>query len=64
MHVCGLDAVPADPHSGKLTAFGRYAKHEEDAVGDELAALAVAGLATIATMVAMIVVGLQAPPLE
>ena len=44
--------------------LGRAIGHEEVAVGDELVALAVAGLATMLVLVTIIVIGLNAPPVE
>jgi len=49
---------------GKGTVTGRVTKHEEVAVGEELMALAVAALATMAVMIVAIIVGLNAPPAD
>jgi hypothetical protein len=37
---------------------------QEATVGEDLLALAIAGLATIGTMVAVVVAGLRVPPVE
>jgi len=49
---------------GKRTALGRVTQHQEIAVANELAALAIAGLATTMVMLLALIVSLNRPPVD
>jgi hypothetical protein len=49
---------------GRGTVLGWVTMQQEVAVGDELVVLAVAALATVMVLISIIVIGLNAPPVE